>query len=246
LGGLIACASAQTTASSQENTIDSSELYNEYDAIISFLPDENYPAREQPHLLFAKEDIEKQMTAEVTLIKSKLKSTRFPALHHPGAKESYIEIAIIKNDLENFKYALFQGYDLLKKNKHGKFTFNLAAEHNSFNIIRYVAKVLNINLNQFHTDQLSESMLIKAIDHGHDVLANKILEWGFNIDHLIDNKKTLLHMLAAMPNHPVNMRRLKRLIELGADLDVPDQIGDTPIFTAGKKKQYSCHGNSNG
>ena len=185
---------------------------------------------EQSYLEWTRHDLSKEdILKELPL----LENVRFPRLNHRNTRKIYTLAAIMNNDLDNFIYALLKGHDFLfEKNSHGEFIINLAAKHNSFHIIRYVAKTLD--LNKFQTAIINDSMLIRAIDHGHDELAKQIIEWGFKINHLIDGKKTHLHALAAMPNHPTNMLRLQKLVSLGADINLPDVNGNTPVFIAGK------------
>lgn len=161
---------------------------------------------------------------------------RTPRLNHPGAVESFLHVAIVNDDLDNFMHVLMQGYDITKPNSDGEFIFTRAAIYNSFKLLHYVVKELEIDLNLFQETQypLKHSMLIRAIDLGHDEFAHKLIEYGLNINYQYKSN-TLLHLIANLPYHSTNMHRLAKLVELGADINLLNHEQLSPVFIAGIK-----------
>lgn len=152
------------------------------------------------------------------------------------AIEELFYSAIINDDVNFFQAAIQQGYIITKPNKKGTLTFFLAAEKNSINILRYAHQVLNINLNVFQSTKhpLRDSLLIIAIDNGHNELVKQLIQWGVEVNPLIDNGKSLLHYIASMSPHTKNQHRLEQLVALGADINQLDNNGESPVFSAGR------------
>jgi len=230
--------SAQKPSQSQKNTNKNKEIENNYHLITGAFPEVETPIFHEPHLVFMNKN-------------SKQKPSHLLSSAEFIVRENFLLVAIINDNLNNFKHILSQGYDLFKKNNDGKLTFLQAAEYNSHRIIHYVVHTLKINLNRFQPDEnhIFDSMLIKAIDNRHDKLARKLVKWGFNIDHTFGpEKKTLLHILAALPN--ANILGIKKLLDLRADINAQTTTELTPIFIAGMYNnipamkiflEHNCH-----
>lgn len=163
-----------------------------------------------------------------------LRSSRFPKLTNPKIRENYIQFAIINDNLENFQHAIREGYDITALNTKGEHTIELAAKHNSISILEFMSSVgVDLNYFEINKSSLKNSLLITAIDNGHDELAANLVKWGIKINLPDKHKKTLLHHLAALPYHKTNTHRINTLIKLGADINLRDFHGQSPVFIAG-------------
>jgi hypothetical protein len=161
---------------------------------------------------------------------------RFSSPQNLIQRENFLSDAIQNDDLDKFKQALQQGYDLHKLNSQGTFTLMQAAKYNSYRIIHYVAKTLKIDLNSFQklpNPTLEDSWLITAMDSGNDLLARKLIKWGVDIDSLFLNRQSLLHYLAGNQDNPQkNLFWAKKLVSLGANINVLNLKQVSPVFFA--------------
>lgn len=217
---LLPIVGAQKISRSEEKKLDKS--VNDLQITLNTFPSENILPEQRKDIL---EKNELGLTRTVTMI-------GYTSLEH------LVQSAIIYDNKELLDKAIINGYDISKPNENGIPTLILAAEKNKINFFRHIYDELNINFIALHFEDnpVTHSLLITAIDHGHDELAKLLIQWGINIDHAYtEQRKTLLHYLAALPYHKINTHRIKQLLKLGANIDMRDSKGLSPVFIAGEK-----------
>lgn len=180
------------------------------------------------------------------LEENEARNNQFPVFNNPSQLEKYFLKAIAGNNLNNFKHAIKQGYDIKKKNKDGKYSLISAARHNSSDIIYYVAKELAIDLNFFQksgarqTNDLNldwgDSWILAAIERENYKLARNLVEWGVNINYLFRDQDSLLHVLSFTKTDEIDQRDvltyIKKLVSLGANINLYNKHGLSPVFFA--------------
>ncbi len=169
---------------------------------------------------------------------------QFPSLHDPLKLKAYATIAIMEDDPVKLNYALFSGYDPFSWDEETGFALvRLAAQYNAFRIIRFIAKDKQIDLNEFQkrhesvsrTNMMGISWLFTALAYGNYELAQKLVEWKVDINHLFDNF-SLLHYFAT---DDIYLDKLKKVVELGGDLYLRGTKNFMPlhIAAAGNQKE---------
>lgn len=185
-------------------------------------------------VLLAQEEVS---LSEDEVIKNKLLRDAVPDFF-----ERYMYKAIKNDNLTKFKQGLEHGLDLYQKDKYGNYLLLHAAEFNSLNIIRYVAHTLKIDLNRFQPslNKIHNSWILRSLDSGNIRSTQVLTGFGVNINYLYDGKSSLLHVLAAMPPKKEYLQRIREVIDLGADIDLLDSNGKSPVFVAGLKNNIAA------
>ncbi len=162
----------------------------------------------------------------------------------PNSKKSetyHLLEAIETDNVNNFKDTL-KGFDLYKSNDQLKFLILQAARFNSLKIIDFIANTLKIDLNFFQSsEELVLSWLHTALQYNHDDLAEKLIKLGVNIDFLFNDDQGLMHLLVKKLNgdSEMNLDHIKKLVSLGADINLNDSKGIRPVFYALMQNQTS-------
>ncbi|KAL6713986.1 hypothetical protein ACLMJK_008480 [Lecanora helva] len=86
---------------------------------------------------------------------------------------------------------------------------------------------------------LLQGLLRRAILNFDKDLFEALLEYGVPIDGTFENKKTLLHFCAWVPDHSIAAHKFAaRLVERGAEIDVKDGSGITPWMDAVLQRKW--------
>jgi hypothetical protein len=162
-------------------------------------------------------------------------NNKYPPLQTPTLQEDYLVKSLEEDDVNKFIHVLSEGYDPYQRNWMGKFTLIGAAHYNCYNILNYVANTLKIKLNPFqkpfNSRIMGDSWLIVAIGaHNYD-LARDLVKWGVDVNYKFVNGGSNLHYLTMSNKSPeIILDFAEHLYRLGADIDLPNDIGYPPVF----------------
>ena len=162
---------------------------------------------------------------------------KYPSLPDPVQRTAYVAKKLMEDDLEGFQHAIHLGFSVFEKNEYGLYIILEGARSNSFKIFRHIATTMKIDLNRFQPDHknLWQNLLLIALMNHHTELAQKLVEWGYNVNHRFEYGATLLHVL---PNYSIQRGKkyvfnmIKALIDLGADINIQEDRGMIPLHFA--------------
>ncbi|XP_041351820.1 serine/threonine-protein phosphatase 6 regulatory ankyrin repeat subunit B-like [Gigantopelta aegis] len=142
----------------------------------------------------------------------------------------YLHLAVGKDCLEFVRVLIEMGFNVNSTDGSGITPLHLAAKGKSLEIIKYlVEKGCQVNL----SDKWGTTALqLATTDNTYDVIAY-LLEQGADPNTNLQNSKgSLLHL--AVSNNDLHL--VQKLVESGAELNIPGPFGNTPLHVAVEQK----------
>ena len=149
-------------------------------------------------------------------------------------ERSPLLIATRENDIEAARALIAAGADVNAKDQIADTPFLYAAAEGRLEILRMILATGKANLAD--TNRYGGNALIPAAHHGHPEVVRELLKTKIAIDHVNRLGWTaLLETIILTDGGPVHQEILAQLIAAGADVNLPDAEGASPLTHARRR-----------
>jgi ankyrin repeat protein len=152
-------------------------------------------------------------------------------------ERSPLLIATRDNDIETARALIAAGADVNAKDQIADTPFLYAAAEGRLEILRMILATGRANLAD--TNRYGGTALIPAAHHGHPEVVRELLKTGIAVNHVNRLGWTaLLETIILSDGGPVHQDILAQLIAAGADVNLADAEGASPL-THAKRRGYT-------
>ena len=138
-----------------------------------------------------------------------------------------IHLAAYSGNMKMIKLLWANGADPFLKTNDGLSVIHSAAEGDAVNSIYYFLKQYGVDIDI--RDEKDWTALHWSIIEGHEVAATYLLSWGADINAKDSLGNTPLHLSVYYAEKELNTRLTKILLLKGADRELTNKNGQTPI-----------------
>jgi ankyrin repeat protein len=152
-------------------------------------------------------------------------------------ERSPLLIATHDNDIETARALIAAGADVNAKDQIADTPFLYAAAEGRLEILRMILATGRANLAD--TNRYGGNALIPAAHHGHPEVVRELLKTAIDVNHVNRLGWTaLLETIILSDGGPVHQEILAQLIAAGADVNLADAEGASPL-THARRRGYT-------